>query len=101
MDVIERWLSRSRKWLAAAYSPAGAERPQLLSREAYDLLRQVERGLELRKHCDVRPEPRDRPDMLQDVKSLSPISSGLSSARRALGRRARARPAGSTVEDET
>jgi len=101
MDVIERWLNRSREWLAAARSPTGEKRPLLLSREAYDLLRQVERGLELREHCDVRPERRTRPEMLHDVKSLSPFSSGLNSARRALARRARARPSKPRTGDET
>ena len=101
MDVIERWLNRSREWLAAARSPTGGKRPRLLSREAYDLLRQVERGLELRQHYDASPEHRARPEMLHDVKSLSPFSSGLSSARRALARRARARLSRPRTGEET
>jgi hypothetical protein len=91
-DVIERWLQRGWERLRGVTGRGARTDLSPLSTEAYDLLRQVERGLELRARAPARPRP-PIGTALDEVSSLAPLSTGLRRVRKA----ARPRPGGGDV----
>ena len=93
-DVIERWLQRGWERLRGVTGRGARTDLGPLSAEAYDLLRQVERGLELRARAPERPRPPNG-TALDEVSSLAPLSTGLRRVRKA----ARPRPGDGEVED--
>ena len=86
-DMIDRWVQRGWERLRGVTGRAARTDLSPLSAEAYDLLRQVERGLELRGKASGRPRP-PTGTALDEVSSLAPLSTGLRRVRKA----ARPRP---------
>ena len=94
-DVIDRCVQRGWERLRGVTGRRARTAPSPLSLEAYDLLRQVERGLELRDKAPRRPGP-PTGAVLDGVSSLAPLSTGLRRVRKA----ARPRPGDGGVADE-
>ena len=93
-DVIDRWVQRGWERLRGVTGRKAREDLSPLSAEAYDLLRQVERGLELRRDVPARPRP-PTGTALDEVSSLAPFSTGLRRVRKS----ARPRPGHDDVAD--
>lgn len=91
-DVIDRWVQRGWERLRGVTGRGTPRELSPLSAEAYDLLRQVERGLELRRSVRARPQAGTA---LDEVSSLAPLSTGLRRVRKA----ARPRPGDGVLAD--
>ena len=86
-DLIDRCVQRGWERLRGVTGRRARTDVSPLSLEAYDLLRQVERGLELRDKAPRRSRP-PTGAALDGVSSLAPLSTGLRRVRKA----ARPRP---------
>jgi hypothetical protein len=83
--ALERWIRRGRGWGAGR----GKRRRVggVLSDEAWDLLRQLEHGLEFRDESAARRPAGSASSALDGVSPMAPLSSGLERMRRAWRRR--------------
>jgi hypothetical protein len=91
MDALTRWIRWGRE--LRRRPPANLPDSSLVSPEVWDLLRQLERGLDLRETLGAGRKRRPADPGLDGVSAMAPVSSGLGRIRRAI-LRARRGPGG-------